>query len=254
MALPRSFFIIDLALFMDIQRNLGPHPKISVSQRNLSSDTDLHICTLAGKVNYSRKQLLELKMKSTLQPDLYLLLKAQGILRNRRTHAGKFLKQSRRLFNIKPIWNSCKFTTWKSKTFGPYLNNLVQIKRQPQNLSTEKALNFCLLDARSINNKSLQIEDYVVDRGIDILAVTETWLKAGECCDYITCVVTPTGYTFVHFPRLNGIGGGVGMLYGTNRNVQQLNSDPNKSFEFKELLLHSDNCIAHITFTMLLFL
>ena len=100
MALPRSFFITDLAVCMDIHRNPGPDPKSSVSQRNLSSDTDLHICTAAGKVNYSRKQLLELRMKSTLQPDLYLLLKAQGILRNPRTRAGKFLKQSRRLFNI----------------------------------------------------------------------------------------------------------------------------------------------------------
>ena len=98
MALPRSFFIIDRAVCMDIHRNPGPDPKISVSQRNLSTDTDLHICTATGKVNYSRKQLLELRTKSTLQPDLYLLLKAKGILRNRRTRAGKFLKQSRRLF------------------------------------------------------------------------------------------------------------------------------------------------------------
>ena len=102
-------------------------------------------------------------MKSTLQPDLqpdlYLLLKVQGILRNRRTRAGKFLKQSRRLFNIKLIWNSRKFATWKSTTFGPNLNNLGQVKRQPQNLSKEKTLNFCLLNARSINNKSLQIKD-----------------------------------------------------------------------------------------------
>ena len=34
------------------------------------------------------------------------------------------------------------------------------------------------------------------------------------------------------------------MLYRTNLKVQQLNSDPYKSFEFKELLLHSDNCIT----------
>ena len=36
------------------------------------------------------------------------------------------------------------------------------------------------------------------------------------------------------------------MLYRTNLKVQQLNSDPYKSFEFKELLLHSDNCISRI--------
>ena len=35
-------------------------------------------------------------------------------------------------------------------------------------------------------------------------------------------------------------------LYRTNLKVQQLNSDPYKSFEFKELLLHSDNCITRI--------
>ena len=126
------------------------------------------------------------------------------------------------------------------------MNNLVQVKRQPQNLSTEKTLIFCLLNARSINNKSLQIKDSVVDRDIDILAVTETWLKADECCDYITWDVTSTGYTFVHSPRLNGIVGGVGMLYRTNLKVQQLMSDSYKSFEFKELLLHSDNCITRI--------
>ena len=107
-------------------------------------------------------------------------------------------------------------------------------------------MNFCLLNARSINNKWFQIKDYVVDIDTDILAVTETWQKADECCDYITRDVTPAGYTFVHSPKLNAIGGGVGMLYRTNLKVQQLNSDSNKSFEFKELLLHSDNCISRI--------
>ena len=77
-----------------------------------------------------------------------------------------------------------------------------------------------------------------------MLTVTETWLKADECCDNITRDVTPTGYTFVHSLRLNGISGGVGMLYRTNLNVQQVNSDSYKSFGFKELLLHSDNCIT----------
>ena len=36
----------------------------------------------------------------------------------------------------------------------------------------------CLLNARSINNKSLIIKDVVVDNNIDILALTETWLRA----------------------------------------------------------------------------
>ena len=52
---------------------------------------------------------------------------------------------------------------------------------------------------------------------------------------------------FRSFPKAQwGIGVGVGMLYRTNVKVQQLNSDSYKLFEFKELLLHSDNCITLI--------
>ena len=36
------------------------------------------------------------------------------------------------------------------------------------------------------------------------------------------------------------------MPYRTNLKVQQLNSDSYKSFEFKDLLLHSDTCITRI--------
>ena len=73
---------------------------------------------------------------------------------------------------------------------------------------------------------------YVVDRDVDILAVTETWLKADERRDNIIRDVTPTGHTFVHSLRLNGISRGVGMLYRTNLKVQQLSSESYKSFEF----------------------
>ena len=48
------------------------------------------------------------------------------------------------------------------------------------------------------------------------------------------------------------------MLYSTNLKVQQLNADPHKSFEFKELLLHShwQLSVLHVLllFTVLLFL
>ena len=43
-----------------------------------------------------------------------------------------------------------------------------------------KKLHLSVLDARSVNNKSLLINDYVVEMQIDILAITETWLKGGE--------------------------------------------------------------------------
>ena len=65
-----------------------------------------------------------------------------------------------------------------------------------------KLLNLCLLNARSINNKSLQIKDNLVDKSIDILALAETWLRANECSDFIIRDISPTRYTFVHIMPL----------------------------------------------------
>ena len=48
----------------------------------------------------------------------------------------------------------------------------------------EDLLSFCLLNSRSINNKSLLIKDYVVDRDINVLTITETWLKNSPESDY----------------------------------------------------------------------
>ena len=64
---------------------------------------------------------------------------------------------------------------------------------------SEKLLNLCLLNARSINNKSLQIKDNLVDESIDILALADvTWLRANECSDSIIRDISPTRYAFVH--------------------------------------------------------
>ena len=70
----------------------------------------------------------------------------------------------------------------------------------------------CLLNARSVCNKTLVIKDFVVECAIDLLGITETWLHLkgdkvtiGELC--------PSGYRFVHTPRPVGTSGGVGFLY-----------------------------------------
>ena len=76
------------------------------------------------------------------------------------------------------------------------------IKQLPLHHPSAKLLNFCLLKARSINNKSLQIKDNLVDKSIDILALAVTWLRANECSDFIIRDISPTGYAFVHIMPL----------------------------------------------------
>ena len=97
-----------------------------------------------------------------------------------------------------------------------------------------KLLNSCLLNARSINNKSLQIKDNLVDKSIDILALAETWLRAKECSAFIIRDISPTRYPFVHIMPLGLVAlaeACIGLLYRKDLNIEQLET-VFKSFEF----------------------
>ncbi|CAB4037961.1 Hypothetical predicted protein, partial [Paramuricea clavata] len=53
-------------------------------------------------------------------------------------------------------------------------------------------INFCLLNTRSINRKELFINDYVSENDIDILAMTETWLREDDN-EFSVAEICPTG-------------------------------------------------------------
>ena len=57
------------------------------------------------------------------------------------------------------------------------------------------------------------VKDFAVDNGVDILALTETWLRPGNIGDIDVGTPGPTGYRFLHVPRSQGKGGGVGVLF-----------------------------------------
>lgn len=54
----------------------------------------------------------------------------------------------------------------------------------------------------------MSVKDFVVDNDIDILALTETWLRPGNVDDIEVGTLCPTGYRFLHVPRPHGRGGG----------------------------------------------
>lgn len=114
------------------------------------------------------------------------------------------------------------------------LNNLISIKRQAMVSSSRKScvekLKFGLINARSINNKTELIKDIVSDNEIDVLAVTETWLRAGEDNDFVMRDICPYGFIFTHIPRSTGSCGGVGLLYKNSLKLEQLNSSVFKTF------------------------
>jgi len=87
------------------------------------------------------------------------------------------------------------------------------------------------LNTRSISNKSHIVKDFTVDNNIDILGITETWLREDESDQRIINDICPTGYSFRHIPRSTSQkGGGDGILH---RNCFKLNKLFKKNVTFK---------------------
>lgn len=103
----------------------------------------------------------------------------------------------------------------------------------------ELTANFCLLNSRSVRNKTLILKDYVVEHDIDVLALTETWLQPDNTDDLVIKELCPTGYSFLHAPRSTGRGGGVGVLFKDSLKMKKIDKQKFHSFENIQLNLHS---------------
>ena len=104
-------------------------------------------------------------------------------------------------------------------------------------------MRLCLLNVRSINNKAMAVKDLVVDPDVDILAMIETWLRAGNHDDIVMGTLCPNGYRFLHVPRPQGRGGGVGLLFKDSIEINSSVCDTFKTFELADVRLRSLKCI-----------
>ena len=67
------------------------------------------------------------------------------------------------------------------------------------------------VNARSMRDKAPALSDLVVSKGTDFLGITETWLTIRETSSDLA-EMTPNGFSFYQTPRVNKIGGGVGLF------------------------------------------
>ena len=83
------------------------------------------------------------------------------------------------------------------------------------------------------------IKDSVVDNNIDLLSINETWLKNSPDSDYVVRDICPSGYDFLHVPRPNRHGGGVGVLFNNKLSLKHNNTgDSFLTFEHMELTIN----------------
>ena len=85
----------------------------------------------------------------------------------------------------------------------------------------------------------MAVKDFVVDQDIDVLALTETWLRPGNIDDIEIGILCPTGYRFLHVPRGHSRGGGVGLLFKDTLRINSHVTDTFQTFEFMDIHFRS---------------
>jgi exonuclease III len=92
-----------------------------------------------------------------------------------------------------------------------------------------------VFNCRSVNNKSSEILDHILDSGLDIVALTETWLSGNESDQRIIGQITPSGYIFHQIPRYGRKGGGVAIMCRDSFKVHVKPAFSASSFETMEV-------------------
>jgi hypothetical protein len=126
----------------------------------------------------------------------------------------------------------------KSHTLTLNLTSLLRINKTPVD-SEENNLSVTFLNPRSVKNKTLPINDFILDNNIDILALTETWLDT-NIDKTVLYELTPNTHKINCVSRQGQRGGGTTVVYNININVDLVKSPINCThFELLEFTFSS---------------
>src|SRR6476469_5299963 len=92
-------------------------------------------------------------------------------------------------------------------------------------------LNTCFIaSVTSTLDKPAVLQEFILDQGIEILALFETWLPPNSLPSTLNSL-TPPNFNIVSSPRLSGRGGGVAFIHGSYLKITKLPIPSFPSFE-----------------------
>ncbi|KAK6171545.1 hypothetical protein SNE40_019711 [Patella caerulea] len=109
---------------------------------------------------------------------------------------------------------------------------LTQVKDSPARELLNSTVS--LLNARSVKHKTIELNDFICEHDLDILAVTEIWLGAND-----DAVFVPDAYFIQHKPRHSRNGGGLALIYKNLFELQTQNQTSYSSFEYLDCIVDS---------------
>jgi hypothetical protein len=205
-------FQLRLLVAGDINPNPGPTNAVITSKSNSNHLLHVEESSMPQQCNqppkYCRNQLLNLNSrKYELSQTTWNNIKLLGIDAKRRgTRSGT------RKLKHKP---------------KQYDHDISTCTTDSQN---SKLMDVRLWNAQSVRYKCTALSDYVMEYDIDIMAITETWLKESD--NVIIGELTPPGYSFINVPRpCNELDtkvnhGGIGLLFKSLLQFSMLSSEP----------------------------
>ncbi len=130
---------------------------------------------------------------------------------------------------------------------GIDFTSLIQIPCTDIPQEQSNGLSISLINARSVNNKATVLCEQILEKNVDIMTITETWLKSNS--ESVTSDLCPEGYSFIGASRKSSKasrGGGLAAIYKSTLDMQVIPSDAYKSFEHLSILLKaaSPMCLA----------
>ena len=114
------------------------------------------------------------------------------MLKTRGVRSGKLVKQksrniplldrSRHSMSLQQCQGTCMNSINRSRKncHGVNFKNLNYVAPTTYRTNRTIPVDFCLLNTRSVKTKAPTVKDFVVDKNIDLLALTESWLRPGN--------------------------------------------------------------------------